>query len=149
VRDQIDFDFLGNGYFNIDRTRARGVEVEIDWRLAETLRGSIAYTLTDAVDLGTGDELLRVPRHKGTAVIDWTPASPLTLSASVIVNGREADFPAPNAAFVRLDLRAAWALSERFELYGRVENATDTDYQDVSGYGEPGASAVGGLRVRL
>jgi vitamin B12 transporter len=149
VRDQIDFDFLGNGYFNIDRTRTRGLELEVDWRLAKALRGSIAYTLTDAVDIRTGDELLRVPRHKGTAVIDWTPASPLTLSASVIVNGREADFPAPNAAFVRLDLRAAWALSERFELYGRVENATDTDYQDVSGYGEPGASAFGGLRVRL
>lgn len=149
VRDQIDFDFLGNGYFNIDRTRARGVEVEIDWRLAETLRGSMTYTLTDAVDLGTGADLLRVPRHKGAAVLDWKPASPLTLSASVIVNGREADFPTPNAAFVRLDLRAAWALSERFALYGRVENATDTDYQDVSGYGEPGASVFGGLRVRL
>ncbi|HBS31556.1 MAG TPA: hypothetical protein DEA40_07405 [Parvularcula sp.] len=71
------------------------------------------------------------------------------MSASVIVNGREADFPSANDAFVRLDLRAAWALSERFELYGRVENATDTDYQDVSGFGEPGAAALAGLRVRL
>jgi vitamin B12 transporter len=149
VRDQIDFDFLGNGYFNIDRTRARGLELEVDWRLNDALRASAAYTLTDAVDLGTGADLLRVPRHKGTAVVDWTPLTPLTLSASVIVNGSEADFPAPNDAFVRLDLRAAWALSERFELYGRVENATDSDYQDVSGYGEPGASAFAGLRVRL
>jgi vitamin B12 transporter len=149
VRDQIDFDFVGNGYFNIDRTRARGLEIEVDWRLTGTLQASAAYTLTDAIDLGTGADLLRVPRHKGTAVIDWTPLSPLTLSASVIVNGDEADFPAANDAFVRLDLRAAWAVSERFELYGRVENATDADYQDVSGYGEPGASAFGGLRVRL
>ena len=123
--------------------------MEIDWRLAETLRASAAYTLTDAIDRGTGADLLRVPRHKGTAVVDWTPVSPLTLSASVIVNGREADFPSANDSFVRLDLRAALALSERFELFGRVENATEADYQDVSGYGEPGASAFGGLRVRL
>lgn len=149
VRDQIDFDFLGNGYFNIDRTRSRGVEVELDWRVAETLRASAAYTLTDAIDLDAGTDLLRVPRHKGTAVVDWTPTPPLTFSASVIVNGREADFPTANEAFVRLDLRAAWAVSDRFELYGRVENATDTRYQDVSGYGEPGASAFGGMRVRL
>lgn len=149
VRSQIDFDLARNGFFNIDRTRARGVEVEIDWRLAQTLRASAAYTLTDAIDQGAGTELLRTPRHKGTAVLDWTPAPALALSASVIVNGREADFPSANDAFVRLDLRAAWALSERFELYGRVENATDTDYQDVSGFGEPGAAALAGLRVRL
>ena len=61
----------------------------------------------------------------------------------------EADFPAPNEAFVRLDLRASWALREALELYARIENATDTDYQDVSGYGEPGASAFAGVRVRL
>lgn len=149
VRDQIDFDFLGNGYFNIDRTRARGVEVEIDWRPLDAVNASVSYTLTDAIDLGTGTSLLRIPKHKGTAVVDWTPFEALTLSASVIVNGREADTPLANDAFLRLDLRAAWRLSETFELYGRVENATDTDYQDVSGYGEPGLSAFGGLRVRL
>lgn len=149
VRDQIDFDFIGNGYFNIDRTRSRGVEVEVVWRPVETVEAAVSYALTDAIDLGTGAALLRVPEHKGTAVIDWTPMEALTLSASLIVNGREADFPAGNAAFARLDLRAAWRLSETFELYGRVENATDTDYQDVSGYGEPGLAAVGGLRVRL
>ncbi len=149
VRDQIDFDFLGNGYFNIDRTRARGVEVEIDWRPVGAVNASVSYTLTDAIDLGTGAALLRIPKHKGTAVVDWTPLQALTLSASVIVNGREADTPLANDAFLRLDLRAAWRLSETFELYGRVENATDTDYQDVSGYGEPGLSAFGGLRVRL
>lgn len=149
VRDQIDFDFVGNGFFNIDRARSRGVEVELDWRIAETLKASAAYTLTDAVDLGSGADLLRVPRHKASVVVDWTPSPPLTLSASVIVNGREADFPTANEAFVRADLRAAWAVSDRFELYGRLENATDTDYQDVSGFGEAGASAFGGLRVRL
>ena len=149
IRDQIDFDFLGNGYFNIDKTRARGVEVELDWRPLDAVNASVSYTLTDAIDLGTGSDLLRIPKHKGTAVVDWTPFEALTLSASVIVNGREADTPLANDAFVRLDLRAAWGLSETFELYGRVENATDTDYQDVSGYGEPGLSAFGGLRVRL
>ncbi|HBS33371.1 MAG TPA: hypothetical protein DEA40_16835, partial [Parvularcula sp.] len=85
VRSQIDFDLARNGFFNIDRTRARGVEVEIDWRLAQTLRASAAYTLTDAIDQGAGTELLRTPRHKGTAVLDWTPAPALALSASVIV----------------------------------------------------------------
>lgn len=149
VRDQIDFDFAGNGYFNIDRARSRGLEVETRWRMRPNLDASLVYTLTDATDLGTGARLLRVPKHKGTAVIDWTPASTLTLSASLILNGRENDFPAGNDAFARLDLRAIWRASEKVELYGRAENVTDTDYQDVSGYGEPGASVFAGVRVRL
>lgn len=149
VRDQIDFDFAGAGYFNIDRTRSRGLEAEASWRPTRTFAASLAYTLTDADDLGAGAALLRIPKHKGTAVIDWTPVAALTLSASFIVNGRESDFPTANDAFARVDLRAAWRLSESIELYGRVENATDTDYQDVSGFGEPGAAAFGGLRLRL
>ncbi len=149
VRDQIDFDFAGAGYFNIDRTRARGLEVETRWRLAPGLDAGLAYTLTDAIDLGTGARLLRVPKHKGTAVMDWTPFDALTLSASVILNGRESDFPSGNDAFARLDLRATWRVTDRLELYSRAENVTDTDYQDVSGYGEPGASAFAGVRVRL
>lgn len=149
VRDQINFDFLSNGYFNIDRTRSRGVEVEVGWRPIGAVHAGVSYTFTDAIDLGTGAALLRIPKHKGTAVIDWTPIEALTVSASVIVNGREDDVPVVNDAFTRIDLRAVWRLSEEFELYSRIENATDADYQDVSSYGEPGLSAFAGLRVRL
>lgn len=149
VRDQIDFDFARSGYFNIDRTRARGVEAEVEWRPTASISASLVYTFTDAVDLDTGAALLRQPKHKGTAVTSWAPTSRLTLSSSVIFNGREADFPAPNDSFVRLDLRGAYRLNETLELYARVENVTDADYQDVSGFGEPGASAFGGVRIKL
>lgn len=149
VKDQIDFDFAGSGFFNIDRTRSRGVEVEADWRANDWLSASANYSLTAAVDSTTGAPLLRQPKHSGTAIITVTPIEKLTLSTSIIINGRESDFPAPNDAFLRVDLRAAYAVSKKLELYGRVENATDAHYQDVSGFGEPGLSAFGGARVRL
>ena len=56
--------------------------------------------------------------------------------------------------FTRLDsyglltLRASLPLGERFELYGRVENVTDTDYQTVAGYGTYGRSAFLGVRAK-
>jgi vitamin B12 transporter len=149
VKDQIDFDFAGGGYFNIDETRARGVEVEGDIDLTPQLSASAAYTFTDAIDLATEAQLLRQPKHQGTAILSYAPTERLSLAATLIVNGRENDTPAPNDGFVRLDLRAAWALTDQLELYGRVENAADADYQDVSGYGEPGLAAYGGVRVRL
>ena len=149
IRDQIDFDFLGAGYFNIDSTRARGVEAEIDLRPSKNVSASLAYGFTDAVDLTTGADLIRIPRHKGTLAFSWSPTSALEISSSLIANGRETDSPTANDAFLRLDLRAAWSVSDAVQIYGRIENATDTDYQDVSGYGEPGAAAYGGVRVRL
>ncbi|WP_375207403.1 TonB-dependent receptor plug domain-containing protein [Hyphococcus sp.] len=149
VDDQIDFDLMQNGYYNIDEARSRGVEVEGDFALSPRLSANLTYSFTDAIDLSTDTQLLRQPKHKGTAVIAFTPVDDLTLAASVIVNGRENDTPAPNDAFVRLDLRAAYRFTDMLELYGRIENATDTDYQDVSGYGEPGLAAHGGVRVRL
>ena len=132
-----------------DRARARGVETELAFAPSEAFSASLAYTFTDAVNLSTGAALLRQPKHKGTIAVSWSPVARLSLSSSLLLNGQEADTPAGNDAFARLDLRAAYRLGERLELYGRVENATDTDYQDVSGYGEPGAAAFGGMRVRL
>lgn len=149
VKDQIDYDFAGAGYYNIVETRARGVEVEGEIDLTPRLSATAAYTFTDAVNMATDAQLLRQPKHKGTAIISYAPTDSLSLAATLTVNGRENDTPAPNDGFVRLDLRAAYALTEKLELYGRMENATDTDYQDVSGYGESGLAAYGGVRVRL
>lgn len=149
IDDQIGFDLAEYGYYNIAETRSRGVEVEAYFELSPRLFADLTYSFTDAVDLLSNMQLLRQPKHKGTAVITYKPIDDLTLAASAFVNGDENDSPAPNDAFIRLDLRAAYRFTETLELYGRIENATDTDYQDVSGYGEPGFAAYGGVRVRL
>lgn len=149
TRDLIGFEFARNGYFNLDRARAGGVEIEGEIAPFPFATLSLAYAYVDAVDRATGARLLRIPRHSATIAAAVTPTERLELSASLILNGREADFPAPNAAFARLDLRAAFRLSDAVELYGRIENATGADYQDVSGYGEPGRTVYGGARLGL
>ncbi len=149
VEDQIDFDFAGSGYFNIDETRARGVEVEGDAEIGDHLAVYLSYSYIDAIDRMTGLQLPRQPKHSGSAVITVTPIVELSVSTSLIFNGDENDTPAPNDSFFRADLRAAYAVSDNLEIYGRIENLTDTDYEDVSGFAEPGLSAFGGVRMRL
>ncbi|MEM9619486.1 MAG: TonB-dependent receptor [Pseudomonadota bacterium] len=149
VNDQIAFDFAGSGFFNIAETRLRGLELEGVWRPSDWFSAQLNYNLIDAIDRQTGLQLLRQPKHSGTAVVSISPIENLSLSTTVIVNGEENDTPAPNDSFVRVDFRASYAVSDRLELYGRVENVTDTDYQDVSGFGEPGIASFGGVRVRL
>ena len=47
------------------------------------------------------------------------------------------------------DLRAAYAISQRFQIYGRVENLFDEQYQTVLTYGTPGRAAYAGVRARF
>jgi len=52
-------------------------------------------------------------------------------------------------AYSLVDLRASWQVSDTIELYGRVENLTDQDYETARGYGTPGRGAFVGVRARF
>jgi vitamin B12 transporter len=45
-------------------------------------------------------------------------------------------------------LRASVPVTEELELYARIENVTDAQYQTVAGYGTYGRSAYAGVRVK-
>lgn len=145
----IDFDFPSGAYVNVAAALRKGVETELSVAPLAGVDLSVAYAYIDAVDLTTGLALLRQPKHALTVSGDLRATDRLRIGASLRYNGREADGGGPIDAWTRLDLRAAYALSDRLEVYGRIENATDADYQDVLGYGEPGLSAFGGVRLRL
>lgn len=148
VRDQIDFEFARNGFFNIARVRSRGVEAEAELSFGARWNWRAAYTYTDAADRDSGLALRRIPAHSATLTATYAPTRRLALASTLIWNGREPDAPTDNNSFARLDLRASYKIARGAELFGRVENATDTDYQDVSGFGEPGVVAFAGLRVK-
>ena len=48
--------------------------------------------------------------------------------------------------YVMLDISANYQLTERTEIYGRVENAGNVDYEEVTGYNTSGSAAYAGLR---
>ena len=149
TENQIDFDFPTGAYVNLSAARRKGVEAELAYAPTDRIDLSLAYAFIDAEDVATGLPLLRQPRHALTLAGDVRPLAGLSLGASFRYNGAERDGAGPIDAWTRLDLRAAYALSDAVEIYGRVENAADADYQDVLGYGEPGVSAFAGVRVRL
>ena len=140
------------GYFNTGRTRAEGIEVEGGLALTDQLRARAAYSHVKATDRANGRDLPRRPRDVVTGGLDWeTPLAGLKLGADLRFAGDSYD---DRGNFTRLDsyglltLRASLPLGERFELYGRVENVTDTDYQTVAGYGTYGRSAFLGVRAK-
>lgn len=140
------------GYFNVGRTRAQGVEVEALVVPSDGLSLSAAYTYLDATNRITGQQLARRPRNALSVSADWTsPLAGLKLGADLRLVGDSYD---DRGNFVPIDghalltLRASLPLGDHFELYGRVENATDARYQTVAGYGSYGRSAYAGVRVK-
>ena len=51
--------------------------------------------------------------------------------------------------YTLVDLRGSWQVTDAIELYGRVENLFDQDYETASGYGTPGQGAFVGVRARF
>jgi vitamin B12 transporter len=141
---------------NIGRARTDGVESFIAWKAMDTLTLRADYTYTDALDAGTKLELLRRPRHKASLNADWQAMDNLTLDATLLYVGQQIDgnrdFSIPRLKmpdYVTLDLAASYRLTEKWSLFGRIENATDTNYQSPDGFLRPGIGAYGGIKVNL
>ncbi|WP_375291417.1 TonB-dependent receptor plug domain-containing protein [Qipengyuania sp.] len=140
------------GYYdNTARARAQGIEVEAGAEIVSGLRLSGLYSLIDTEDRATGNDLARRPRHSATLFADYT-AGWGSFGADLRLVGESFD----NATNTRLlagyelvDLRAAIALTAGIELFGRVENVFDADYQTAAGYNSPGRGAFIGVRGRM
>ena len=97
---------------------------------------------------------MRRPRHSAN-LIAHGEAGRFRWGASLAYVGkrRDTDFDLFPAATVTLDdyvlasVNLAYRILPQLELYARVENAFDADYQDVVGYNTPGRTVHAGLRV--
>jgi len=141
---------------NIGRARTDGVESYVTWKALDTLSVTANYTYTDAIDAGTKLALLRRPRHKASLTGDWQATDDLTLDATLLYVGPQIDgnrdFSIPRLKmpdYVTLDIAASYRLSQKWSVFGRIENASDTSYQSPDGFLRPGIGAYGGLKVNL
>jgi vitamin B12 transporter len=152
VNDQIEYTLSGR-YANIDHTRTNGLEATVDARLTDelTLEGEYAYT--DARDLDTGTEMLRVPLNSGSASLDWR-RGPWRASVGVRSEGPDADedpstfLPATRPGFALVRVSGSYDLSQQVALTARIEDVADTHYEEVLGYGEPKRMILIGIRMK-
>jgi vitamin B12 transporter len=141
-------------YINLLKTRARGVETFVEYRPVEGLTLLANYTFNDAENRVTGATLLRRPKHSGNVSADWSNDR-FGLGGSVQVTSRSQDVdfvtfaPTTLGGYTLVGLRGSVKLGDRFELFARVENLFDENYETVSGYGTLGRNAHAGVRVRL
>jgi vitamin B12 transporter len=162
LRDEIVYSALANSrytYVNASGTsRRRGVEASGEWRPLPGLRLNGSYTFLDAREprlsgAAVTPQEVRRPRHSASFYGDYR-TDRLTVGASLAYVGRRRDIDFDSFTPVRLDdyvlagARIAYALTSRVEVFGRVENALGSEYQDVVGYATAGRTVHAGLRLR-
>ncbi len=146
ITDLIDFGFV-EGYSNISSARLEGVEINLDLALSDAVNLVGNYTYTSAINRDTDERLIRRPKNQFYAALDYQVTENFSTNVGVTIKGAQLDSGNRTVDnWTRIDLRAAYKINDHIELYGRIDNLFDVQYQQISGYGTPGISSFFGVR---
>lgn len=156
--DLITYSFVTFQSENIARVKSEGVELELKIRPTDKLDIRANYALVDATsqtaDANLGHQLARRPKDKANFIVDWQSPWGLKLGSTILLTGDSFD-NINNGLANRLDgywlanVRAAFPITDMFEIYGRVENVFDQDYTVVRNYSTYGRTGTIGVRARF
>ena len=144
-----------DGYYdNIQKATADGVELSVNADIGERLNVSSNFTSLRSENAARGSAnfgrmLARRPRE--TANVEATYRWPLGLQTTLAAQRVGHSFENPSNtlrlhAYTLVELRASFAVSDKLEVYGRIENLFDEDYETILSYGTTGRGAFIGAR---
>jgi vitamin B12 transporter len=154
--DLIDYDFT-QGYINIRKATTKGAEITLIARPIPILSFLVTYTRTEAKNTETDESLLRRPKDKFTASLDWEFLERANIHISMIYVGEREDLfwqdwtptPVTLESYTLLNAAGFYDLFESLQLFLRLDNILNADYETIKGYGTPGFSIFGGIRARF
>lgn len=146
----IVFDSVTSLPQNIGRARAKGAELELRVSPAKAITLRTNYTYTSARNEENDQELPRRPRQKAGAGLSITPIPSLKTQLDLLYVGKRFNDSAntqPVDAYTLIHLAGSFDLTKTVQIFARVENLFDREYEEVLGYGTAGRSAYGGVKM--
>ena len=139
-------------YDNIALASADGWEFGLALRPTDGFDVALNYTTIDARNDVNGNRLPRRAQDTISLVADYRMENGIGIGATVFVAGDSFD-NATNTTrldgYVVTDIRASFGLTEQIEIFGRIENLFDEQYETIFRYGQPGRAVFGGVRYRM
>jgi outer membrane cobalamin receptor len=153
TEDEIYYSEINKNYE--DATLRRGIETDVKFYWSETVFIWGNYSYTEATFEGTDTEVPLVPRHKGSAGIEWTVLNGLKLSLTgTLVGSRYDGNDIDNDLYEKLEAYSVFDSKATYrkgswKLFAGVNNMFDTLYA-TSAYSEryytmPERNIYGGL----
>ena len=170
--DDILFQTTGRStglFANVDKTRRRGVEASLggQWH---ALRWMTGYSFIDAtfedsfmalspnhafadddgeIGVSRGDQIPGIPRNQFKLSADYTVRAGFALGLDIVSNdeqvvrGDESNQLQPVSGYTLVNLRARYSYSDNLELFAKVDNLFDRDYETFGLLGEnPGEAQL-------
>lgn len=137
-----------------------GIEVDAKLTVSDSLElsGTYAYTDSSETNAGITTHELRRPRHAGHLTASYRlPDRRANVILAADYGGTRTDIffpPFPNPSeivtldnFWLVDLTAAYDLTESIDVFVRMNNLLDEDYEQVYGFATPDRSTYVGVRA--
>ncbi|MEO0698818.1 MAG: TonB-dependent receptor, partial [Pseudomonadota bacterium] len=149
--------FIATPGNRITQSTQQGLEVALSGDLGAGFSLNAAYTFLDAEE--NAAEEVRRPDHIGSFIINWSdPREKASVNLALRYNGTAVDsdfttgaFPAPTttlSSYTLVNLNARYQLVDGLNLFGRIENLLDEEYEQVFTFVSPGINVLGGFEVR-
>jgi len=145
---------------NTDKARTYGIETFLNINPFDELTIKANYTFMDTEDKSDnsadkGKQLLRRPKHKAGLSFNYSFIKNTNTDLEIIYIGKRDDINF--SLFERLKLKdytlvnlaLSYKLLNLVEIFGRVENLFDAEYEEVFGYGTAGLSGYAGIKLTL
>ena len=144
--DLIAFDRRTYRYANRKTAETEGVEVGLNIYPRYDMSLSFNYTYTDGEE--DGKDLTGIPKDEWYFNFTYNPGK-LEASIDIYSVGKKWGYYHTKRidSWYRVDLSASYQLKHWLELFGRIENLFDEDYEEAMGYYTPGFSAWGGVKL--
>ena len=152
----------GGYYANLDRAKASGVELQASAALTSALAVSANYSHIKTLDEtpgspADGQQLFQRAEDAANLSLSYTWPHGVETTVAARYGGPSLDqnfnvFPTATvrlAGYTLLDLRISYPVTDKLELYARVDNATNKWYETIYQYGTWGRTAFFGLRAKL
>ena len=149
VNDEIYFDLVDfSGYLQSNGdTQSNGVELVAQAPLRDTLWLTSNYTYNETETNSGANRIFR-PKHLANLGLNWKPLADRLVLGLYVRMSRDAEGLEGESLdnYEVVDFTASYNLVGGLDVYGRVENLLDEDYEEVPTYNTSGAAAYAGLR---
>lgn len=161
LEDVIIFDYsipnpassVGSGkYANNDAAETSGVEVAFGAWIADQINLQGNYTYTDSYTEKDGEQsrTVQIARNKGSLTLSYL-SEKLNAGVSGYYAGPRLRWKGDieMEAYFRVDVFGRFHLTDKLDLYGRIENLLDEDIEEGLGYEQPGFYGIIGMEFKL
>jgi len=136
-------------YRNIGKSRIYGVESFIKYLINRNTSLTISYTHMDTKKISDGTRLLRRPNNKLTAKFK-TVSGKLNISTGLSYVGNRLNTSSSKLkSYILANIALNYEVNNKLNIFLRLENALDENYELIKGYQTPKFSAYTGIKLKF